>query len=67
MDSFLRISDVTAKIGLSRVTIWRKVRAGQFPTPIELSANRIAWAESEVAAWQESRPRRTYGSAATGA
>jgi prophage regulatory protein len=64
LDTILRISDVTAKTGLSRVSIWRKVRAGQFPAPIELSTNTIGWPESEVAAWQSSRPRRTYGALA---
>jgi prophage regulatory protein len=64
MDNILRIADVTARTGLSRVSIWRKVRTGQFPAPIELSTNSIGWPESEVTAWQSSRPRRTYGAPA---
>ena len=64
MDNILRIADVTARTGHSRVGIWRKVRAGQFPAPIELSANTIGWPEGEIAAWQSSRPRRTYGALA---
>jgi prophage regulatory protein len=61
MDNILRIPSVMALTGLSRVSIWRKVRAGQFPAPLELSANTIGWPEAEVAQWQASRPRRTYG------
>jgi prophage regulatory protein len=61
MDTILRIPDVIARTGLSRVSIWRKVREGQFPAPIEISANTIGWPESEIAQWQASRPRRTYG------
>jgi prophage regulatory protein len=64
LDTILRIADVTAKTGLSRASIWRKVRAGQFPAPIELSANSIGWPEREVAAWQTGLPRRTYGALA---
>jgi prophage regulatory protein len=61
MDKVLRIADVIERIGLSRISIWRKVRAGEFPAPIELSRNSIGWPESEIAQWQASRPRRTYG------
>jgi predicted DNA-binding transcriptional regulator AlpA len=46
----------------SRVQIWRDIRAGRFPPPIETGTNSIAWFRSEVEAWKRSRPRRTYGS-----
>jgi prophage regulatory protein len=64
MDAILRVDAVIARTGLSRVSIWRKVRTGQFPAPIELSANSIGWPESDIAKWQASRPRRTYGAPA---
>jgi prophage regulatory protein len=64
MDKVLRIADVIERIGLSRISIWRKVRAGEFPAPIELSRNSIGWPESEIAQWQASRPRRNYGAIA---
>jgi prophage regulatory protein len=60
MDNIIRIADVLARTGLSRVSVWRLVRLSQFPPPIELSTNAIGWLESDVAAWRESRPRRTY-------
>ena len=60
MDNILRIAAVLALTGLSRVAVWRLVRLGQFPPPIELSANAVGWLESDVAAWRASRPRRTY-------
>jgi predicted DNA-binding transcriptional regulator AlpA len=41
----------------SRVHIMRLVRAGAFPAPLVLSRGRIAWAEQEIDAWLESRPR----------
>ena len=49
----------------SRVQIWRDIRAGQFPPPIETGPNSIAWFRSEIEAWKRSRPRRTYGSSQT--
>ncbi len=65
MDNILRLGPLVGRVGLSRITIWRKVRAGQFPAPIELSDNSIGWLESEIAQWQASRPRRTYGAPAS--
>ena len=47
--------------GRNRVQIWRDIRAGTFPAPIELGPNSIGWYEEEVDAWLASRPRRTYG------
>jgi predicted DNA-binding transcriptional regulator AlpA len=45
----------------SRVQLWRDIRAGSFPAPVELGPNRVAWVRSEIEAWKSSRPRRTYG------
>ena len=56
----LRAPEVTARTGLSRVTIWRRVRAGTFPAPVEIGVNSIGWPEAEITAWLDSRPRRTY-------
>jgi predicted DNA-binding transcriptional regulator AlpA len=35
----------------SASTLWRKVRAGSFPTPVKLGPSITAWRESEVAEW----------------
>ena len=50
----LRAPEVTARTGLSRVTIWRRVRAGTFPPPVELGTNSIGWPEAEITAWLDS-------------
>jgi prophage regulatory protein len=55
---------VCAEVRRSRVQLWRDVRAGRFPAPVEIGANSVAWVRSEVDAWKASRPRRTYGRAA---
>ena len=60
----LRAPEVMVRTGLSRVTIWRRVRAGSFPAPVEIGINSIGWPESEITIWLESRPRRTYGAEA---
>lgn len=47
----LEIEDVMKAVGLSRGTIWSLRRTNEFPAPVQLSANRIAWRESDVEAW----------------
>ena len=41
--------------GLSKSTIWRLERAGQFPLSIQLSAGRVGYRRSEVEHWLDSR------------
>ncbi len=59
-DVMLRPHDVMVRTGLSRTTIWRGVRAGTFPAPLELGENSIGWLESVIDDWLKSRPRRNY-------
>ncbi len=63
-NQMLRAPEVMARTGLSRVTIWRRVRAGTFPAPVQLGVNSIGWPASEITAWLANRPRRTYGAEA---
>ena len=53
----LRPKDVSAKIGLSRTTIWRAVRVGDFPSPLRLSGRAVGWLEAEVEEWIDTRAR----------
>ncbi len=59
-DCILRPREVIARTGLSRTTIWRRVRAGSFPPPLVLGENSIGWTAQSIEDWLESRPRRTY-------
>ena len=59
--AMLRWPEVNRRTGRSRVQVWRDVRAGTFPAPVEIGKNAIAWFEDEIEAWRVSRPRRTYG------
>ena len=61
----LRAPEVMSRTGLSRVTIWRRVRDGTFPAPTELGQNSIGWPASVISEWLASRPRRTYTTEAT--
>lgn len=52
---FLRFPAVRARTGLSRTTIWRLERQGNFPRHRRISRNAVAWAEHEVADWIRSK------------
>jgi prophage regulatory protein len=54
-DRILRSREVCTRVGLSRTTLWRAVRRGDFPAPRQLTANAIGWLASEIDAWIGSR------------
>lgn len=47
--------EVHAVVGLSRTTIWRMERTGQFPRRVLLSARAVGWQEAELKAWLSKR------------
>jgi len=50
----LYYSDLVSAGYGSKVTIWRKVKAGQLPKPIDVGG-RPAWVESVMLDWIESK------------
>lgn len=50
-------SEVAKRTSMSWRTIRRLIRDGQFPRPIQCSAQRVAFLEREIKAWIDSRPR----------
>ena len=61
MSKVIRIEKVAEVTGLSRTTIWRKCKSGEFPARIQLGANSVGWLESEIRNWIESRNRIATG------
>jgi prophage regulatory protein len=51
----LRFPAVRERTGLSRSTIWRLEREGDFPKHRRISANTVAWVEEEVLSWIHSK------------
>lgn len=49
----LRARDVQRELGISRTTIWRLVKAGEFPPPLRITSKVIAWRKSDIEEWQE--------------
>jgi prophage regulatory protein len=55
MANLLRVQQVASKTGYSVTTIWRRVKTGDFPTPVSIGPNATAWIEQEVDAWVQAR------------
>ena len=62
-DVLLTRPEVERRTGLSRSTLYRKMRDGTFPVPLKVSARAVRWRESEIRAYVDSRPR-SYGETA---
>lgn len=52
----LRLRQVIELTGLKRDTIYRYIRAGQFPRQRRISERASAWREDEIKEWIDSRP-----------
>ena len=62
-DVLLTRPEVERRTGLSRSTIYRKMRDGTFPVPLKVSERAVRWRESDIRAYVDSRPR-SYGETA---
>lgn len=50
-DAFVRLPEVISRTGLSKSTIRRKELRGEFPRRQPISANVVAWYESDLQRW----------------
>lgn len=55
-DRFLRLPEVRAAVGMSRSTIYERMKMGRFPRSVLLGGNLVAWREAEVREWMRSQP-----------
>jgi prophage regulatory protein len=56
--SLIRMPDVLRMVSLSRPTVYRMIKAGTFPAPVQLSVSAVGWIRAEVEQWIAGRPRR---------
>lgn len=68
-EKILRIRTVLERTGLSRSTIYRKMKDGTFPSQVRISEHCSGWRESEINRWMadpvrycESERRQNYSS-----
>jgi prophage regulatory protein len=55
LEKFIMLPQVREIVPYSASHLWRLERAGQFPQRVRLGGNRVAWLQSEVSAWVESK------------
>jgi prophage regulatory protein len=63
-DRILRDREVRERVGLSRATIWRMIRSGDFPAPVRLGPQSVGWIEREVGDWIAERAAQRPSTAA---
>ncbi len=56
-EGFVRIYLLAQCLGISRATIYRKVKEGTFPKPVRLGANSIAFKVEEIRQWMNDLER----------
>ena len=52
----IRRDQVLHICGISRSGLYDLIARGLFPEPVRIGRRAVAWRESEIAAWIESRP-----------
>ena len=57
----LRLPEVCQETRLARSTLYKLIRAGEFPPPVKLTAKTSAWRGADIAAWKASRPVAPLG------
>ena len=57
-DRILTIQEVVARTSLSIPTIYRRIKAGDFPKQVSLGLNRVGWLESKVVGWINDRQQK---------
>ena len=53
--SILRRKQVESRTGLSRSTIYLRIKKGTFPKPIKLGERAVGWLESEIYDWLDEK------------
>jgi prophage regulatory protein len=54
-EALIRLPQVKRLTGLARSSIYRRVQDRSFPAPVNLGGRAVAWVESEVQGWIQSR------------
>ena len=62
----LRRSEVEARVGLSRSSLYRAMSDGRFPRPVRLAARAVGWREIDIEDWIAHRPAADPAAARVG-
>jgi len=56
-DSLIRWEEVQKMVGISRTSVWRLEKDGEFPKRRHISKRAVGWSQHEIQKWLESRPQ----------
>ncbi|WP_186100875.1 helix-turn-helix transcriptional regulator [Burkholderia gladioli] len=51
----LRLIGVLDTVGVKKTTLYRWIREGTFPAPVQLGTRSVGWLATDVQQWVESR------------
>ena len=51
-----RLPDVIERTGLGKTQIYKMMKAGAFPRPVQLAPRAVGWRSEDLAAWIATRP-----------
>lgn len=60
-DFLLRRREVEKIAGISRASIYRLIKAGKFPAPVNLGTGSVRWKQSDLISWQSSLTKKPMG------
>ena len=58
-DRLLRRAEVEQRCQISRSTLYKMMRAGEFPEPLKIGPRSVRWSQREIENWIAARPRAT--------
>lgn len=56
LEQLLTAQEVADKLRTTPSNLYRKIKAGKFPAPIQLSVRCVRWKESDVVHWLNNLP-----------
>jgi prophage regulatory protein len=59
--NYISMNELASRLTISRATVYRWIEIGLLPHPIKLGPSRVGFLESEIVAFQASRPRALGG------
>ncbi len=57
--TILSLSEVKARTGLARSTIYDRIKAGSFPAQVSLGARAVGWLASDIEGWISAQVNRS--------
>ncbi len=55
MNRLVRMKELSSIVGYKPWSIYRLIRLGNFPRPVKLGQRAVAWRESDISDWIDSR------------